>query len=258
MGEYIEADGLRTYYEVHGEGEPVVLLHGGLGTAESWAQQVPELARHYRVYVPERRGHGRTADVPGPITYAAMAADTAAWLDALSLTGAHLIGWSDGGAVAALVAVARPELVRKLVVIGQYLSLDGEWPSSRAALDGFADDPGTRAMFEGLHAPLSPNGRDHFPVVYDKMMRLWREEPEIPLTDIARITAPTLIMQGDGDWVRVEHSALIARTIADAQLAVVPGTSHALPLEKPGVVNRLLLDFLAVDQITRMLPVGHD
>ncbi|WP_157126352.1 alpha/beta fold hydrolase [Nocardia mikamii] len=73
MGEYVDAAGLRTYYEVHGDGASVVLLHGGLGTAESWGQQVGELARHYRVFVPERRGHGRTADVPGPITYAAMA-----------------------------------------------------------------------------------------------------------------------------------------------------------------------------------------
>lgn len=258
MGEYIDAGGLRTYYEVHGDGEPVVLLHGGLGTAESWGQQVGELARHYRVYVPERRGHGRTADVPGPITYAAMAEDTAAWLDAMALRGAHLIGWSDGGAVAALVAIARPELVGKLVVIGQYLSLDGEWASSRAALDDLAEDAGTRAMFEGLHAPLSPDGPDHFPVVYDKIMRMWREEPEIPLGDIARITAPTLFLQGDGDWVRVEHSALLARTVADAQLAVVPGTSHALPLEKPELVNRLLLDFLADEQVARFLPVGHE
>ncbi|MEV5648389.1 alpha/beta hydrolase [Nocardia sp. NPDC052254] len=258
MGEYIDAGGLRTYYEVHGEGDPVVLLHGGLATAESWARQVPDLAEHHRVYVPERRGHGRTADVEGPITYAAMAADTAAWLEAMSLTGAHLIGWSDGAAVAALVAITRPELVGKLVVISQYLSLDGEWPSSRAALDEMAADGDTRAMFEAVHGPLSPDGPAHFPVVYDKLMRLWREEPEIPLTDVARITAPTLIMQGDGDWVRVEHSALLARTVADAQLAVVPGTSHALPLEKPEVVNTLLLDFLKADRAGRLLPVGTD
>jgi pimeloyl-ACP methyl ester carboxylesterase len=109
-----------------------------------------------------------------------------------------------------------------------------------------------------LHAPLSPDGPDHFPVVYDKIMRMWREEPEIPLGDIARITAPTLFLQGDGDWVRVEHSALLARTVADAQLAVVPGTSHALPLEKPELVNRLLLDFLADEQVARFLPVGHE
>ncbi len=258
MGEYIDAGGLRTYYEVHGAGDPVVLLHGGLATAESWARQVPDLAAHYRVYVPERRGHGHTADVDGPITYAAMAADTANWLEAMSLTGAHLIGWSDGGAVAALVTIDRPDLVGKLVVIGQYLSLDGEWPSSRAALDDMATDADTRAMFEGLHGPLSPDGPDHFPVVYEKMMRLWREEPEIPLTDIARITAPTLIMQGDGDWVRVEHSALLARTVADAELAVVPGTSHALPLEKPELVNALLLDFLKAERISRFLPVGTE
>ncbi|MEU6563597.1 alpha/beta fold hydrolase [Nocardia nova] len=258
MGEYIEAGGLRTYFEVHGEGDPVVLLHGGLATAESWGRQVPELAAHYRVYVPERRGHGRTADVEGPITYAAMAADTVAWLEAMSLTGAHLIGWSDGGAVAALVAIDRPDLVGKLVVIGQYLSLDGEWPSSRAAVDDMETDAGTRAMFEGLHGPLSPDGPDHFPVVYEKMTRLWRKEPEIPLTDVARITAPTLFMQGDGDWVRVEHSALLARTVSDGRLAVIPGTSHASPLEKPELVNALLLDFLKTDEVIQFLPVGTE
>lgn len=258
MGEYIEAGGLRTYYEVHGDGEPVVLLHGGLATVDTWGAQVEALSRHYRVYTPERRGHGRTADVPGPISYAAMAADTVAWLEAMSVPKASLIGWSDGGVVAALVAITRPDLVHKLVIIGQYLSRDGEWPSSRAELDESAADPETLSMFQQLHAPLSPDGPDHFPVVYEKVMRMWRDEPEIPLSDIAAIAAPTLIMQGDGDWVRVEHSALLSRTIPDAQLAVVPGTSHVLPMEKPGLVNTLLSDFLADEQVARMFPVGHE
>ena len=258
MGEYIEAGGLRTYYEVHGDGEPVVLLHGGLSPVEVWAGQVAGLSGTYRVYTPERRGHGRTADVPGPITYTAMAEDTVAWLEAMSLPKASLIGWSDGGVVAALVAIARPDLVHKLVIIGQYLSLDGEWASSRAELERGATDPETMNMFQQLHAPLSPDGPDHFPVVYEKVMRMWRDEPEIPLSDIATIAAPTLIMQGDGDWVRVEHSALLSRTIPDAQLAVVPGTSHALPLEKPALVNTLLSDFLADEQVARMFPIGHE
>jgi pimeloyl-ACP methyl ester carboxylesterase len=81
MGEYVNAGDVRTYYEVHGSGEPVVLLHGGFGTVESWTMQTPVLAERYRVYVPERRGHGRTPDVEGPITYETMAADTTAFLD---------------------------------------------------------------------------------------------------------------------------------------------------------------------------------
>jgi pimeloyl-ACP methyl ester carboxylesterase len=256
MGCYIDAGGLRTYYEVHGVGAPLVLLHGGLATADSWAAQVPELARHYCVYLPERRGHGRTPDVDGPIGYATMATDTGAFLDELDLGGAHLVGWSDGAVVAALVAIARPELVDKLVLVGQYLRLDGQRPESRAALGAMMADPGGIEPFRALHAPLSPDGPDHFPVVFAKMLHLWWHEPDVPLADLARIAAPTLIMQGDDDVVRVEHSALLARTFADAQLAVIPGTSHALPLEKPELVNRLVLDFLAAGQPRKLLPLS--
>ena len=96
MDEYVNAGGVRTYYEIHGEGESLVLLHGGLATAESWAMQIPALAERYRVYVPERRGHGRTPDVAGPMTYEMMAEDTAAFLDAAGTGTAHLVGWSDG------------------------------------------------------------------------------------------------------------------------------------------------------------------
>lgn len=258
MGDYVDAAGLRTYYEEQGTGRPVVLLHGGLATADTWSMQAPALAEHYRVYVPERRGHGRTADVDGPLTYAAMTADTIAFLEALNIADACLIGWSDGGAVAALVAIARPDLVRKLVVIGQYLQLDGERPESRAMLDAMATDTDTRDLFASMHTGLSPDGPEHFPVFYDKVIRMWRVEPEIPLADLARIDAPTLILQGDDDAVRVEHSALLARTIPHTQLAVVPGASHACPIEKPDLVNRLILDFLADTQTEKLMPLAPD
>ena len=119
VGAYVNAGGVHTYYEVSGEGEPLVMLHGGLATAESWAMQVPALAERYRVYVPERRGHGRTPDVGGPITYEMMAADTAAFLDAAGTGATHLVGWSDGAVVGMPVALRRPELVLKLAVIEQ-------------------------------------------------------------------------------------------------------------------------------------------
>jgi pimeloyl-ACP methyl ester carboxylesterase len=253
MGEYLEAGGVRTYYEAHGAGRPLALLHGGLATIESWAMQTPRLAEHYRVYVPERRGHGRTPDVPGPLSYSLMADDMCAFLDALGLSRAHLIGWSDGAAVAALVAIRRPDLVDKLVLIGQYLQLDGERPESRTMLDRLPDDPAAQQMLRALYDPVSPDGPEHFAVVLDKVVRMWRREPEIALTDLARIAAPTLIMQGDDDVVRVEHSALLARTIPDTQLAVVPGASHGLPLEKPDLVNRLILDFLGDDQVAKIM-----
>jgi pimeloyl-ACP methyl ester carboxylesterase len=108
MGERVELNGIPTYYEVHGPdgAEPVVLLHGGLVTAETWGGQVEPMSEHYRLYVPERRGHGHTPDVEGPITFDDMASDTVAFLLTVVVGPAHLVGWSDGGIVALVVALA--------------------------------------------------------------------------------------------------------------------------------------------------------
>lgn len=252
VGEYVNAGGVRTYYETYGEGEPLVLLHGGLATAESWAMQIPALAERYRVYVPERRGHGRTPDVAGPMTYEMMAEDTAAFLDAAGTGTAHLVGWSDGAVVGMLVALRRPELVRKLVVIGQYFNFDGQVPEFRAMIDYWGSE-----LPEELHEVydrVSPDGPEHFPVVLEKMTRMWREEPEIALPELAGVGAPALVMQGDDDIVKVEHSAVLAATLPDAQLAVIPGSSHLAPLEKPDLVNRLILEFLSDHQPEKMMP----
>ena len=253
MGGYVNAGGMRTYYETYGEGEPLVLLHGGLATAESWAMQIPALAERYRVIVPERRGHGRTHDVAGPITYEIMAADTAAFLEAVGTGAAHLVGWSDGAVVGMLVALRRPELVRKLVVIGQYFNFDGEVPAFREMIKHWGND-----LPDELHEAydrVSPDGPEHFPVVREKIMKMWREEPDIALTELAGVRAPTLVMQGDDDIVEVEHSAALATTLPDAQFAVVPGASHIVPLEKPDLVSRLILDFLNDRQPEKMMPL---
>jgi len=127
-GDYITVDGVRTYYESTGTGEPLLLLHGGLMTAESWDPQVPALAQRYRVYVLEQFGHGRTPDIDGPLTYEAMAQHTTAFLDALGISSAHLCGWSDGALVALLAALRRPSLVRKIVHIDCFITL-GDAPA---------------------------------------------------------------------------------------------------------------------------------
>jgi pimeloyl-ACP methyl ester carboxylesterase len=251
VGEYVNAGGVSTYYETHGEGAPLILLHGGLATAESWAMQTPALAERYRVYVPERRGHGRTPDVAGPMTYEMMAADTAAFLDASGTGAAHLVGWSDGAVVGMLVALRRPEMVRKLVVIGQYFNFDGQVPEFRAMIDYWGYN--IPEELHELYDQASPDGPEHFPVVLEKMMRMWREEPDISLPELAGVRAPTLVMQGDDDIVQVEHSTAVAATLPDAQLAVIPGSSHMAPLEKPDLVNRLILDFLSDHQPEKMM-----
>jgi pimeloyl-ACP methyl ester carboxylesterase len=257
-GDYLDAGGVHTYYEVAGQGEPLLLLHGGFSTIESWGAQTPALAERYRVYLPERRGHGRTPDVEGPTGFDIMARDSIAFMEALEISSAHLVGWSDGGNVALEIALVRPDLVRKLVIIGAGDDFDVVQPDGprhtaelRAQAQHLTPDA-LPPMLRDAYEQLSPDGADHFPVVFDKLIAAWRSGPRHALDDLAGISAPTLVLVGDDDVITVDHAAAIQRSIPDAQLAVVPGTDHLLQFEKPDLVNRIILDFLADKQAPKL------
>jgi pimeloyl-ACP methyl ester carboxylesterase len=255
MGDYVELPGVRTWYETDGAGDPLLLLHGGLCTNETWQAQRADLAADFRVLLPERRAHGHTPDVDGPLSYQDMADDTVAFIEAVVDGPAHLVGWSDGGVIALLVAIARPDLVRKVVAIGANF-LPG--PQSGAApemLDQVMPDAPDLTMFREAYEAVSPDGAAHWPVVVGKLAAMFRTEPTIPTEDLARITAPTLVLVGDDDLMTLEHTIALYRAIPGSQLAVVPGTSHALLMEKPREVNRMILDFLAHDPVPTMIPI---
>jgi pimeloyl-ACP methyl ester carboxylesterase len=250
---YVDANGVHTYYEEHGSGDPLLLLHGGLADASGFALQTPAFAERYRVIVPDRRGHGQTPDVDGPISYDLMADDTIAFMDAVGTGPGLLVGWSDGGDVGLLVAIKRPDLVRTLVLMGANFSADGLTPEAAAAFKPDSDTsmiPAMRDMWSE-HA-VDP---DRFEAVLDKMMHCWFDYA-IPPADLARIAAPTLVMVGDDDITRFEHTIELFEAIPDAQLAVIPGASHLAPIEKPELVNQLVLDFLAAEgPATTMMPL---
>lgn len=240
---YLEVAGQQVWHEVSGEGDPVVLLHGGFAGASSWfAQTTAFVAAGFRVYVPERRGHVHTADVPGPLTYSVMADDTVAYLDTAVTAPAHLVGWSDGAVVGLLVALRRPDLVQRLVLIGQYYNSSGKVAGGLTE-EGLELDSEAIQFLRTEYDEQSPDGPDHFPVVYAKMIEMLRTEPEIDLATLSGITAQTLVLQGDRDEVTVEHSLLVTQMLPDARLAVLPG-SHGLPIESPDVVNPLITGFL--------------
>lgn len=239
---YVEVAELRTWHEVTGEGDPLVLLHGAFGGASSFYAQTPALvAAGYRVHVPERRGHMRTPDVEGPLSYAVMADDTIAYLDQEVSGPAHLVGWSDGAVVALLVAMRRPDLVRRMVLIGQYYNSSGKQPGSTLEQD--LSSPDALGVLRDEYARVSPDGGDHFPVVHAKTLQMILTEPELELATFAGVDVPTLVLQGDRDEVTLEHSQAVVAAFPDARLAVLPGT-HGLPLESPEVVNPLLVQFL--------------
>ncbi|MXM67670.1 alpha/beta fold hydrolase [Streptomyces sp. HUCO-GS316] len=255
MGEYMELPGVKTWYEAEGAGDPLLLLHGGLCTNETWGPQRAEFAARYRVFLPERRGHGHTPDVSGPINYRDMADDTIDFIESAVGGPAHLVGWSDGGIVALLVAIARPDLVRKIVAVGSNFRPGPESGVVPEMFDQLAPEGPELAPFREMYEAVSPDGAGHWPVVVGKLVEMFHAQPTISTEELARISAPTLVLVGDDDMVTLEHTVALYRAIPDSELAVVPGTSHALLMEKPGQVNEMILDYLAHDPVPTMLPV---
>ncbi len=256
MGEYVEIGGLKTWYDTTGDGDPLVLLHGGLCTNDTWGAQFAAFGVRFRVVAPERRAHGHTPDVDGPLSYRDMAQDTVAFLETVVRRPAHLIGWSDGGIVGLLVASERGDLVRKLVAIGANTHTE---PGALApgADEGLSAGPDDQSLetFRGLYAASSPDGADHWPVMFAKVVQMAMAGPGITAGELARIDAPTLVVSGDDDVVSLEHTLEIYRAIPRSELAVVPGTSHALVFEKPDLLNRLVLDFLEKEPVPTMMAI---
>ncbi|MEU6864013.1 alpha/beta hydrolase [Streptomyces sp. NPDC046876] len=239
MGTYIQLGDVKTWYEEHGAGEPLVLMHGGLVDARFFEPNLAPLAEHFRVYTPERRGHGHTPDVPGPITYRLMADDTIAFLETVVGEPADLVGHSDGAVVAMLVAMQRPELVKRLVMISGGFSKEGE------AMPDMEWDVEQLFQFLGsAYGEVSPDGIDHFKVVAAKIGEMAAKEPNLKAADLAAVTHRSLVMFSDDDLVTMQHVVEMYDALPNAELAVVPGTSHFLTKEKPALVNALVLDFL--------------
>lgn len=248
----VELGEVRTWYDVTGDGEPLVLLHGGYSDSRAFEPGLGAYAERCRVFRYDRRGHGRTPDV-GPLTYELMAADAIAFLEQVVGGPARLVGYSDGAVVALLVAVRRPELVERLVCISGQFSPDGLVPGMfDSELDpaAMADTP-----LAHLYGEVSPDGFDHFPEVVAKVNATAQAEPRLSEEDLAKVTAPALVMSADDDMVTLEHTVALYRGIPGAQLAVVPGTSHVLVVEKADLVAQLVLDFLGSGPVETILPI---
>jgi pimeloyl-ACP methyl ester carboxylesterase len=184
-----------------------------------------------------------------------MAADTIGFLDAVVGSPAHLVGWSDGGIVGLLVAIARPDLVRKLVAISANFDTSGVVPDAMEGGTSMTADSDSLAVFRTPYEAASPDGPGHWPVVFGKFQEMISTQPNITVEQLGRISAPTLVLAGDDDMITLEHTSALFRAIPNSELAVVPGTSHGLIMEKPDLVNRLVLDFLEKDPVPTFMPL---
>ncbi|WP_433356029.1 alpha/beta fold hydrolase [Microtetraspora malaysiensis] len=254
MADYIEINGIPTWYDERGSGaEALVLLHGGFSDSRDFAGNLDTLADHFTVFMPDRRGHGRTPDAPGPITLPLLVEDAIAFCEfAVKKTDrrVNLAGYSFGGTIALAVALRRPDLVRALVLISTAFHHEG------MIVAPSGDGSAMPEQVVAAYAEVSPDGRDHFPVVAGKIMAGIAAEP-LALTEaeVSAVAARTLVMAADDDIVHLEHALALYRAIPDAELAVVPGASHVLLHEKPTLCARLVGDFLTLPPSPTYLPV---
>ena len=242
---YARFGDLEMYYEVHGSGPPLLLAHGAHMTVDAMAPLTTRLAEHRRVVAVELEGHGRTADADRPLTYEQMADDTAALARHLELGEADFVGFSMGAAVGLQLAIRHPDLVRRLVAASASFASDG---MHAAALELFASI--TPEMLAGTpmeteYLRLAPNPGD-FPVLVKKLETLLSTPFAWP--EVREITAPTMIIVGDSDVVRLEHAVELFGLLGGgvpgdlsglprSQLAVLPGTAHYTP--GAGVMDRV-------------------
>jgi len=249
MSDYVQLGEARTYYEVDGVGDPLVLLHPGGADSRAMEVMLPGLTDHFQVFRPDRRGHGRSPDVDGPISYQSMAMDTIAFLDQVVGGPSDLVGHSDGALIAMLIAIQRPDLVDRLVMISGGFDKSGEAADMELDIDQVVQFLGT------AYGEVSPDGEAHFPVVVAKIGELMKHEPHVDVAELGRIRARSLVMFSDDDLVTLEHAVAMYDAIPGAEFAVVPGTSHFLTQEKPHLVNALLLDFLTNEPVTTVAPI---
>jgi pimeloyl-ACP methyl ester carboxylesterase len=240
---------LQMWYDERGQGDPLVALHpGGAGVdSRALTANLEALSEHFRVYAPEQRGHGHTPDVDGPITFELMAQDTITFIETVIGQPVYLLGCSDGAILALTIALRRPDLVRRLVFAAGVFHRDG-W--EKGVLDGEPPD-----FLRQSYAEVSPDGPGHYDVIVAKLATMHEHEPAFTHEDLARITSRTLVMVADDDEVRLEHAVDMYRSLPDPELAVIPGTSHGLLVEKPELCNRVITEFFIKDPVQTFAPI---
>ncbi len=235
---YASVNGLKMYYEIHGTGQPLVLLHGAFSAiGTSFGALLPALAQTRQVIAFEMQAHGRTADIDRPLSLEGMADDVAAALPQLGIECADIFGYSMGAAVALHLAIRHPDVVRKLVLASATYNLNGIHPGLMEGLGDMKPEMMFGSPWHEEYTRIAPNP-EHFATLFAKKTEMDRGLRDLPAETIAALKAPTLLIIGDSDLVRPEHAVEMFRLLGGgvfgdtpaglphSQLAVLPGTSH--------------------------------
>ena len=248
---YAPVNGLKMYYEVHGSGQPLILLHGGLGAVEMFSRILPALSKDRQVIAVDLQAHGRTADIDRPLSYQAMADDVAALIRYLNFEKADVMGYSVGGGVAVRTAIQHPEVLRKVVIVSAAFSRDGWYPGVLAEMSKTGAETAEKMkqtpMYQ-LYSQLAPKPED-WPVLHAKLGEMLRTGYDWS-KGMPAIKAQVLLVYGDADAVRTAHAVQFFELlgggkkdggwdgsgISNARLAILPGLTHYTIFSSPALV----------------------
>ena len=242
-GKHLKVGDISMYVEQHGKGEPIIFLHGGMGSANSWSYQVPVFSKTYRVITLDSRGQGRTSDSTAPLTYHLMAEDVVRLMDILKIPNAYIVGWSDGGNIAIDLAIHHPARIKGIVAYGANINPAGLQNHflnylKTATPEEMQRDNGSDFLALSAHP-------EQLPVIAEKIRNMWLSEPNFTQAQLSSIKTRTLIMDGaEEELIRPDHAKEIASAIPGAKLVMLPGIGHYAIFKKPELWNKTVLSFL--------------
>ena len=239
MPKYIEVNKHQVYaYEWDNNGEAVVLLHGGLSQTSHWDSYIlPAIEDDFHPFAYDRTAHGFTGDRIGSLHFGYQTQEAIAYLEDVVKEPAHLIGFSDGAIIALMVAIKRPELVKSIISIGGNYHFSGTLP-----LPDFGGFISPEDQEE--YNQTSPDAPHTLLEKTQRMIEIWKSEPDIDKADIAQIQCPVLVLAGDDDAINHHHTVELFEALPLGQLAIVPGASHIVMKDKPGITQALITEFL--------------
>lgn len=228
-GRYAQINGIQLYYETYGSGEPLIMLHGNGGSIDAFRFQIPFFAKYYQVIAINSRLQGKSGGSPDTISYEQMASDFCALLDYLHIKSANVLGWSDGGIDGIIMALRCPEKVKRLAISGA-----NTVPDSTAV---------TNADIQGMkNFVANPGKASKTDVALTQMMI---DQPNISYADLGKISCPVLVMAGDREMIKAEHTLKIYQSIPGASLCIFPDSNHGVCQQHPDLFNATVLTFLS-------------
>jgi pimeloyl-ACP methyl ester carboxylesterase len=234
-GHWFTHDGVKLYYEVYGAGEPLLLIHGNGGSISDMRRQIAFFRKKYKVIAMDSRDQGKSADSPDKLTYEKMTSDQAALLDHLKAGPAYVLGWSDGGIEALVLAMKYPDKVKKVAAMAANLN-----PTDQAL------HPDVVKLIKDWVAFVPPEKRQTAEGKRElKVTGMMLEEPNIPVEALEAIQAPTLVLASDHDMIRDDHTVNIYHHIPNSELVIFPGATHMIPFDDPATFNATVAKFFA-------------